>query len=112
MRRVRSVPIAPVASDARPVAHSDRKIRTIRCLRARGRELQVSYLLAGSVRKAANQVRVSVQLIDATTGFQVWADDFTGELKDVFALQEQTAPKIGGGRSCPCGKAPIPTFPS
>jgi eukaryotic-like serine/threonine-protein kinase len=60
-----------------------------------GRELQVRYLLAGSVRKAANQVRVSVQLIDASTGFQVWADDFTGELKDVFALQEQTALKIG-----------------
>jgi serine/threonine protein kinase/predicted Zn-dependent protease len=60
------------------------------------RELQVRYLLAGSVRKAANQVRVSVQLIDASTGFQVWADDFTGDLKDVFALQEQTALKIGG----------------
>jgi len=61
-----------------------------------GRELQVRYLLAGSVRKVANQVRVSVQLIDAATGFQVWADDFTGELKDIFALQEHTALKIGG----------------
>jgi len=61
-----------------------------------GRELQIRYLLAGSVRKAGNQVRVSVQLIDTSTGFQVWADDFTGELKDVFALQEQTALKIGG----------------
>jgi tetratricopeptide (TPR) repeat protein len=61
-----------------------------------GRELQVRYLLEGRVRKAANQVRISVQLIDASTGFQVWADDFTGELKDVFALQEQTALKIGG----------------
>jgi TolB-like protein len=61
-----------------------------------GRELQVRYLLAGSVRKAANQVRVSAQLIDVATGFQVWADDFTGELKDVFALQEQTALKIAG----------------
>jgi non-specific serine/threonine protein kinase len=61
-----------------------------------GRELQVRYLLAGSVRKAANRVRVTVQLIDASTGFQVWADDFTGELKDVFAMQEQTALKIGG----------------
>jgi len=60
-----------------------------------GRELQARYLLAGSVRKADNQVRVSVQLIDSSTGFQIWADDFTGELKDVFALQEQTALKIG-----------------
>jgi tetratricopeptide (TPR) repeat protein len=44
--------------------------------------------------RAANQVRINAQLIDASTGFQVWADDFTGELKDVFALQEQTALKI------------------
>ena len=60
-----------------------------------GRELQVRYLLEGRVRKAENHVRISVQLIDVPTGFQVWADDFTGELKDVFALQEQTALKIG-----------------
>jgi serine/threonine protein kinase/TolB-like protein/cytochrome c-type biogenesis protein CcmH/NrfG len=59
-----------------------------------GRELQVRYLLEGSVRRAGNQVRVSAQLIEASTGFQVWADDFTGELQDVFALQEQTALKI------------------
>ncbi len=61
-----------------------------------GGELQVRYLLEGRVRKSGNQVRVNVQLIDVATGFQVWADDFTGELKDVFALQEQTALKIAG----------------
>jgi len=61
-----------------------------------GRELQVRYLLVGSVRKAGNQVRVNVQLIDSSTGFQVWADDFVGDLKDVFAVQEQTALKIAG----------------
>jgi serine/threonine protein kinase/Tfp pilus assembly protein PilF len=59
-----------------------------------GRELQVRYLLEGSVRKAQNQVRINAQLIDASTGFQIWADDFTGDLQDVFALQEQTALKI------------------
>jgi eukaryotic-like serine/threonine-protein kinase len=61
---------------------------------AMGRELGVRYLLEGSVRKAANQVRINVQLIDSTSGFQVWADDFVGEPKDVFSLQEQTALKI------------------
>jgi serine/threonine protein kinase len=61
---------------------------------AMGQELGVRYLLEGSVRKAANQVRINVQLIDSTTGFQVWADDFVGEMKDVFSLQEQTALKI------------------
>jgi len=43
------------------------------------------------VRKAGDQVRINVHLIDSTTAFQVWADDFTGEMKDVFSLQEQTA---------------------
>jgi len=58
------------------------------------RELQVSYLLEGSVRKSENQVRINVQLIDTSNGFQVWADNFTGDLKDVFGLQERTAIKI------------------
>jgi eukaryotic-like serine/threonine-protein kinase len=59
-----------------------------------GRQLGVRYLLEGTVRKSGNQVRINVHLIDSTTGFQVWADDFTGEMKDVFSLQEQTALKI------------------
>ena len=59
-----------------------------------GKALGVRYLLEGSVRKAGEQVRINVQLIDSTSGFQVWADDFTGEMKDVFSLQEQTALKI------------------
>ncbi len=59
-----------------------------------GQELGVQYLLQGSVRKAGDQVRISVQLIDASTGFQTWADDFVGQLKDVFSLQDRTALKI------------------
>ncbi|HET7108987.1 MAG TPA: protein kinase [Candidatus Acidoferrum sp.] len=59
-----------------------------------GRQLSVRYLLEGSVRKAGNQVRINVQLIDSNTGFQTWADDFTGDLQNVFSLQEQAALKI------------------
>ncbi|MGB7731903.1 MAG: protein kinase [Candidatus Acidiferrum sp.] len=59
-----------------------------------GHQLGVRYLLEGSVRKAGNQVRINVQLIDSTTGFQTWADDFTGDLQNVFALQDQAALKI------------------
>jgi TolB-like protein/uncharacterized protein HemY len=59
-----------------------------------GKALGVRYLLEGSVRKAGDQVRINVHLIDSTSGFQVWADDFSGEMKDVFSLQEQTALKI------------------
>jgi serine/threonine protein kinase/Tfp pilus assembly protein PilF len=58
------------------------------------RELQVRYLLEGSVRKFENQVRINVQLIDTSNGIQVWADNFTGDLKDVFGLQERTAIQI------------------
>ena len=61
---------------------------------ALGRQLGVRYLLEGTVRKSGDQVRINVHLIDSTTGFQVWADDFTGQMKDVFSLQEQTALKI------------------
>ncbi len=61
-----------------------------------GKALGVRYLLEGSVRKGGDQVRINVHLIDSTTGFQVWADDFVGEMKDVFSLQEQTALKIAG----------------
>jgi len=59
-----------------------------------GQELGVQYLLQGSLRKAGEQVRISVQLIETSTGFQIWADDFVGDLKDVFTLQDQTALKI------------------
>ena len=59
-----------------------------------GRQLAVRYILEGSVRKAGNQIRINVQLIDSKTGFQTWADDFTGDLQNVFALQERVAIKI------------------
>jgi TolB-like protein len=53
------------------------------------RELGVRYVLEGSVRKSANRLRISAQLIDATTAHQVWADRFDGDLSDVFELQDQ-----------------------
>ncbi len=59
-----------------------------------GQALGVRYLLQGSVRKAGDRVRINVQLIDTSSGFQAWADDFVGDLKDVFTLQDQTALKI------------------
>jgi TolB-like protein len=51
-----------------------------------GKSLGVRYVLEGSVRKAGNEVRINVHLIDTNRGFEVWADDFTGEIKDVFSL--------------------------
>ncbi len=54
-----------------------------------GRELGVRYVLEGSVRKAAGKVRITCQLIDATTGAHLWADRFEGDLSDIFALQDE-----------------------
>jgi len=54
-----------------------------------GRELGVRYVVEGSVRKAAETVRIAGQLIDATTGAHLWADRFEGKLDDVFALQDK-----------------------
>ncbi len=59
-----------------------------------GRELGVRYVLEGSVRKAQDRVRITAQLIDSATGFHLWAEDFDRDLKDVFAVQEETALKI------------------
>ncbi len=61
-----------------------------------GRELGVRYILEGSVRKAANRVRITGQLIDASTGAHLWADRFDGELAEVFDLQDQVATSVVG----------------
>ncbi len=61
-----------------------------------GRELGVRYVLEGSVRRAANRVRITGQLIDVSTGSHIWADRFEGELDDIFQLQDQvTAMAVG-----------------
>src|SRR5271157_987367 len=61
-----------------------------------GRELGVRYVLEGSVRKAGNRVRITAQLIDATTGAHLWADRFDGPLEDVFDLQDKVAVSVAG----------------
>ena len=60
------------------------------------RELGVRYVLEGSVRKAANRVRIIAQLIDATTGAHIWADRFDGGLEDIFDLQDQVTASVVG----------------
>ncbi len=60
------------------------------------RELGVRYVLEGSVRKAGNRLRITAQLIDATTGYHLWAERYDRDLKDVFALQDEVTQKIVG----------------
>jgi adenylate cyclase len=56
-----------------------------------GRRLGVRYLLDGAVRRAADRVRISVNLIDAHDSLQLWADRFDGDMTDIFRLQEDVA---------------------
>jgi TolB-like protein len=60
------------------------------------RELGVRYVLLGSVRSAANRVRVSSRLVDAASGAHIWADHFDGALDDSLDMQDQVASKIAG----------------
>ena len=61
-----------------------------------GRRLGVRYVLEGSVRKASGKVRITAQLIDATTGIHLWSDRFEGDLENIFELQDQVASGVVG----------------
>jgi adenylate cyclase len=63
-------------------------------LRRVGRELGVRYVLAGSARKAHNRVRVTAQLVEAETGFHVWANRYDRELDDMFLVGDEIAADI------------------
>ena len=54
-----------------------------------GRELGVRYVLEGSIRRSGERVRITAQLVDASTGNHIWADRYDGDLNDVFALQDK-----------------------
>jgi TolB-like protein len=72
-----------------------------------GRELGVRYVLEGSVRKAANRVRITGQLVDTATGAHLWADRFDGGLSDVFDLQDQVTESVVGAIAPAVEKAEI-----
>jgi adenylate cyclase len=61
-----------------------------------GRELGVRYVLEGSVRRADQRLRITGQLIDASTGAHLWAEKFDGPMEDVFELQDQVASSVAG----------------
>ena len=59
-----------------------------------GRKLGVRYVVEGSVRRSGNRVRVTAQLIDATTGNHVWAERYDRDLEDIFAVQDEVVQAI------------------
>lgn len=60
------------------------------------RKLGVRYILEGSVRRAGEQIRIIVKLIDSSTDAQIWADRFEGRLENLFDLQDEVASGVAG----------------
>jgi TolB-like protein len=65
-------------------------------IRQVGRELGVRYVLEGSVRRVANRLRISGQLVDASTGGNLWAEHFDGVIEDIFELQDRMTSSVVG----------------
>jgi TolB-like protein/class 3 adenylate cyclase len=61
-----------------------------------GRELNVRYVLEGSVQRGGNRMRVNVQLIDAATGNHLWAERFDKPLADLFDMQDEIVARLAG----------------
>ena len=61
-----------------------------------GRELNVRYILEGSVQRGGNRMRVNVQLIDAETGNHLWAERFDKPLADLFDMQDEIVARLAG----------------
>ena len=64
-----------------------------------GRELGVRYVLEGSVRRSGRKVRVNAQLIDAETDAHLWAEQFDGDIGDLFALQNEITSRCAQSRA-------------
>jgi TolB-like protein/Tfp pilus assembly protein PilF len=61
-----------------------------------GRELGVSYVVEGTVRRGGDRLRISVQLVDAETRNQLWSDRYEGATQDIFAFQDEIAAQVSG----------------
>ena len=66
-----------------------------------GRELNVRYVLVGSVQRGGNRMRVNVQLIDAETGNHLWAERFDKPLADLFDMQDEIVARLAGALNVP-----------
>ncbi len=74
-------------------------------VKAVGRALGARYVLEGSVRKAGNRLRVTAQLIDASSGHHIWAEKYDRVLEDLFAIQDELTDGIVGALEAALGRA-------
>ena len=84
------VPGLKVAARTSSFAYKGREID----VRQIGKELGVETVLEGSVRQAGDQVRITAQLIDTSTGFHLWSETFDRKLADIFQVQDEIAKAI------------------
>lgn len=75
--------------------HTRSRRRTVGGMQV-GADLGAQYLLTGSVRKSGHRLRVTVRVVEAETGVQVWADHVDGTLTDTFGLQDRVAASVAG----------------
>src|SRR2546428_4500438 len=59
-----------------------------------GQQLKAAYVLAGSLRRSGNRLRINTQLVDTSTDFPIWSERYDREMKDVFEVQDEIASKI------------------
>lgn len=72
-------------------------------LRVIGEKLNVAHILEGSVRKAGDRIRITVQLIKASDGYHLWSQTYDRDLNDIFAIQEETAKAVADALSITLG---------
>ena len=87
LSRLKDIRLVPRTTSMR-YKGTNKDIKTI------GRELGTRYILAGSVRKFQENLRITVELIDVENDAQLWADTYKGKLADVFDIQEQVSKQI------------------
>ena len=81
-----------------------------RDLKRIGRDLSVSAILEGSVRKSEDDIRVTVQLIDVDSGYHLWTQNFDEELDDIFEVQDEIAASVAGALGVQLGVGAINQF--
>jgi TolB-like protein len=74
-----------------------------------GKQLNVDHVLEGSVRKAANRLRITAQLIQVDSGYHLWSDTYEREINDVFAIQDDIAVAITQALEAELGTTSIQT---
>jgi TolB-like protein/class 3 adenylate cyclase len=74
-----------------------------------GKDLDVGYVLEGSIQRQGGQIRATAQLIDARTGAHVWSDRWDRPAQDVFAVQREVAERVGAALGLPLGLGAVAT---